>query len=170
MNISYHLNHFYYWFLYCWIEHKVGIILGYVLSIILGHFWSNIHNLVMFLQKFLPRRNWNIILFFIQNAWGFNLVIILLSVTTIVFQSIYILTDNDYNVYNVLQTNLVHYTVVVINYTIVAIDSFMMWCGESKQRSISISLFAWWRNVMITRRMDDKLEQLKAYFNTKFKE
>ena len=53
-------------------------------------------------------------------------MIILLSVTTIVFQSIYILTDNDYNVYNVLQTNLVHYTVVVINYTIVAIDSFMI--------------------------------------------
>ena len=124
----------------------------------------------MFLQKFLPRRNWNIILFFIQNSWGFNLVIILLSVTTIVFQSIYILTDNDYNVYNVLQTNLVHYTVVVINYTIVAIDSLMMWCGESKQPSISISLFAWWHNVMITRRMDDKLEQLKAHFNTKFKE
>ena len=42
------------------------------------------------------------------------------------------MTDNDYNGYNVLKTNLVHYTVVVANYAVVAIDSFMMWlCGES---------------------------------------
>ena len=51
LNNSYYLNHFCYWFLYCWIDHKVGIILIYVLSIILGCFWRNIHNLVTFLQE-----------------------------------------------------------------------------------------------------------------------
>ena len=57
--------------------------------------------------------------------------------------------------------DLVHYTVVVMNYTIVAIDWVMMWL---------FALFAWWRSLMIMRRMDDKLEELKVYFNTKFNE
>ena len=48
-----------------------------------------------------------------------------------------------------------------MNYTIVAIDWVMMWL---------FALFAWWHSVMIMRRMDDKLEELKGYFNTKFNE
>ena len=49
------------------------------------------------------------------------------------------MTDNDYNVYNVLKTHLVHYTVVVINDTVIAIDSFMMWlCGESRNAPSSL--------------------------------
>ena len=48
-----------------------------------------------------------------------------------------------------------------MNYTIVAIDWVMMWL---------FALFAWWRSLMIMRRMDDKLEELKVYFNTKFNE
>ena len=51
LNISYYSNHCCYWFLYCWIDHIVAIILVCVLSIILDYFWRNIHNLVMFLQN-----------------------------------------------------------------------------------------------------------------------
>ena len=88
------------------------------------------------------------------------------------------MTDNDYNVYKLLKINLVHYAVVVINYNVVAIDSLMMWlCGKSRNTPSSllylpddIALFSWWNNVMITSRMDDKLEELKAYFNLKFNE
>ena len=57
---------------------------------------------------------------------------ILTSVTSIVFQSIYIIDRKWLQFYNVLKTNLVDYTVIVVNYTVVAIDSFMMWlCGKS---------------------------------------
>ena len=56
---------------------------------------------------------------------------ILTSVTSIVFQSIYIIDRKWLQFYNVLKTNLVDYTVIVVNYTVVAIDSFMMWlCGK----------------------------------------
>ena len=88
LNVSYYLNHFCYWFLYCWLDHKVGITLVCVLSITLGYFWRNIHNLVTF-YVFTKIETLFIYLFFLQNAWKFNLVIILLSVTSTVFQSIY---------------------------------------------------------------------------------
>ena len=51
LNISYYLSHYCYWVLYCWIDHKVGILLACVLSAILGYFWRNIQNLFTFLQN-----------------------------------------------------------------------------------------------------------------------
>ena len=79
------LNHSCYWFLYSWIEKKVGIILAYLVNIVLGYFWRNIHNLVMLIAKNFFSCRKRKIFFSLQNTWEFNLVTVLLKVSNIVF-------------------------------------------------------------------------------------
>ena len=55
-----------------------------------------------------------------------------------------------------------------VHYSVAFINSFMKWfCGEWWHCSTSVALCTRWCNGMITRTMDDKLEELQAYFDTK---